>query len=375
MDTLPFAGLKVIELGTVIAGPFAGTLLAELGAEVVKVEPPATGDAMRQMGARKDGVPIWWGVASREKRCVALDLKAEADRAVFLRLLAEADVLVENFRPGVLERLGFGWEVLQRVNPALILLSITGYGRTGPLSERAGFGKIAEGLSGIVALTGEAEERPLFVGFSLADTSAGLFGVLGVAVALYQRDLGGGRGVHVDLGLYEPLLRMLDAQFAVPSPTRRGTNDPYGWGQDDPERPVFRCVRCREGDWILLSVARDGFAGLGIAVDRQASRAALHAALEAWAAGLAREELRQLARQGRIRAVPVMDGASIAASAYFRARGDVLAATDPVLGEIAVPGFVGGREATADRSRFRARGIGEDDAAVLGRFGAGSTAD
>jgi formyl-CoA transferase len=360
---LPFAGLKVVELGTVIAGPFAGTLLAELGAEVVKVEPPGTGDAMRQMGARKDGVSIWWGVAVREKRCVALDLKAEADRARFVQLLEGADILVENFRPGVLERLGFGWETLQRINPALILLSITGFGRTGLLSERAGFGKIAEGLSGIVALTGAPDDRPLFVGFSLADTSSGLFGVFGIGVALFQRDLGDGRGVHVDLGLYEPLLRMLDAQFAMPAPTRQGSNDPYGWGQVDPTRPVFRCVRCQEGDWILISVAREAFADLGVASEADATPGAL----DTWAAALPRAALRDLARQGRIRAVPVMDGAAIAASAYFRARGDVLTATDPVLGELAVPGFVAGRANAEGRTRFRVRAIGEDDAAVLAR--------
>ncbi|RYG08519.1 MAG: CoA transferase, partial [Burkholderiales bacterium] len=212
---LPLAGVRVIELGTVIAGPFAGSLLADLGAEVIKVEPPGKGDVQRAGGHQKNGVGLWWGVASRDKKCITLDLKHPDGKKLFEALLRTADVLVENYRPGVLDRLGFGWNDVHAMNPRLVMLSISGYGRTGPAAARPGFGKIAEALSGIVSLTGSPDDRPLFVGYSLADTSTGMFGVLGVVLALYHRDAQGGDGSHVDAALYEGLLRMLDCQFAV----------------------------------------------------------------------------------------------------------------------------------------------------------------
>jgi crotonobetainyl-CoA:carnitine CoA-transferase CaiB-like acyl-CoA transferase len=192
---LPLRGVRVVELGSVIAAPYAASLLAEFGAEVVKVERPDGGDALRNMGVRANGVPLWWHVASRNKRLVTLDLKAEAGRAAFLALLDAADVLLENNRPGVMERLGFGWAALSARNPRLVMASISGFGQTGPYAPRPGFGKIAEAFSGAVALTGDPGGIPLHVGFSLADATAGLSAVLGVAVALHARDvLGTGRG-------------------------------------------------------------------------------------------------------------------------------------------------------------------------------------
>ena len=292
----PLKRFKVLELGTVIAGPLAGSLLAELGGDVIKIEPPGVGDPLRQMGPKKNGVPLWFGVSARAKQCVTLNLKAPEGKALFRKMLVEADVLVENYRPGVLDRLGFGWKDMQAINPRLVQLSISGFGQTGPDSARPGFGKIAEGMSGIVSLTGERDASPLFVGFSLADACAGLFGVFAAMLCLYRRDALACKGARIDLALYEPLLRMLDCQLSLhtarKAPTlRNGTNDPYGFGA--PTRAAFKSFQAQDGAWHFA---------------------------------------------GENAEAPVFDGASLAQHTYFITRGDVVRATVPGLGEITVPG-------------------------------------
>jgi crotonobetainyl-CoA:carnitine CoA-transferase CaiB-like acyl-CoA transferase len=324
---LPLRGVRVVELGSVIAAPYAASLLAEFGAEVVKVERPDGGDALRNMGVRANGVPLWWHVASRNKRLVTLDLKAEAGRAAFLALLDAADVLLENNRPGVMERLGFGWAALSARNPRLVMASISGFGQTGPYAPRPGFGKIAEAFSGAVALTGDPGGIPLHVGFSLADATAGLSAVLGVAVALHARDvLGTGRGAHVDVALYEPLLRMADCQAALARllgtvPRRQGSNDPWGFGVAGARR--IATARCADGGWIAAILE----AGSGVDLDSFVTEQARPDALAAL-------------RDAGIEAAPVQDGMSLAQDPYFTARGDVVRTRDAVAGEIGVPGAV-----------------------------------
>ncbi len=354
--------ILVIELGAVIAGPFAGSLLAELGGEVIKVETPGAGDSLRQMGRTKEGVPLWYGAATREKRCVSLNLKHPAGKDLFLRLIAKADVLVENFRPGVLERLGLGWEDLRRVNPGLVMLSISGFGQTGPQSGRPGFGKIAEGLSGVVNLTGEAEAAPLFVGFSLADASAGLFGVHGVAVALFLRDVLGAGGSRIDLALYEPLMRMLDCQFALHAekgapPARGGTNDPYGFGTISPDRPRFCSVESHSGTWYFLAIPDE-------AVEERLNARIAADTLAGWCRRMPDTELESALAALGIEFTPVMDGLSIANARYFQARGDVVWTETAELGRIAAAGPVG--DDPEGRPGFHAPAIGEHNAAVFG---------
>jgi crotonobetainyl-CoA:carnitine CoA-transferase CaiB-like acyl-CoA transferase len=324
---LPLLGTTVVELGSVIAAPYAASLLAELGADLVKVERPDGGDALRNMGARANGVPLWWHVATRNKRLVTLDLKAEEGRAAFLALVDSADVLLENNRPGVMDRLGFGWQALSARNPRLVMASISGFGQTGPYAKRPGFGKIAEAFAGTVALTGNPDGIPLHVGFSLADACAGLAAVYGVAVALHARDvLGTGRGAHVDVALYEPLLRMADCQAALTrmlgTPARRqGSNDPWGFGAPGARR--IATARCADGGWIAALLKDDN------AVD-----------VAALAGGHARQDALAALRAAGIEAVPVQDGMSLQQDRYFTARGDVVRTRDAAAGEIAVPGAV-----------------------------------
>jgi crotonobetainyl-CoA:carnitine CoA-transferase CaiB-like acyl-CoA transferase len=319
----PVKRFKVLELGSVIAGPLAGSLLAELGGDVIKIEPPGAGDPLRAMGPKKNGVPLWFGVSARAKRCISLNLKDPDGKAMFRKLLSEADVLVENNRPGVLDRLGFGWKDMQVINPRLIQLSISGFGQTGPESAKPGFGKIAEGMSGIVSMTGERAKSPLFVGFSLADASTGLFGVFATMLALYRRDVLNAGGTRIDVALYEPLFRMLDCQLALHKPgaptLRNGTNNPYSFGMPGKDGARFSCTQSN-GVWHFT------YDGTG---------------------------------------VPVFDGASLAAHAYFITRGDVIRTTVPEIGEITVPGPI----APIDAPAFRAPAVGADNAAVLAELG------
>ncbi len=343
---LPLAGITVLELGMVLAGPFAGSLLADLGATVIKIEPPGTGDAARQMGPRKNGVALWWGVATRGKKCVTLNLKDPMARALFERLVLTADVVVENYRPGVLDRLGLGWQRLHAVNPRLVMLSITGFGQTGPGAGRPGFGKIAEGMSGIVELTGSPEQNPLFVGYSLADTTAGLFGVFAINLALYRRDVQGAGGAHIDLALYEPLLRMMEAQFAMHratgrAPNRSGSNDPYGWGRATARDPAFAFVQASDGEWIEVVVPDGALNDIRRLTGFDGAKGvdALRSTLADWAQARASGDVARALQEAGAKVAPVLDGLTIAKLGYFRERGDVLAAFDPDVGHFHVTGF------------------------------------
>jgi crotonobetainyl-CoA:carnitine CoA-transferase CaiB-like acyl-CoA transferase len=352
--------LNVVELGAVIAGPFAGSMMAELGGAVIKVEATGAGDSLRGMGPQKDGTPIWFGASAREKQCVTINLKDPKGKAIFEKLIARADVLVENFRPGVLDRLDLGWTALVKLNPKLVMLSISGFGQTGPQTMRPGFGKIAEGISGIVNLTGEAGQSPLFVGFSLADAGAGLFGVFGVAAGLYRRDVLGGDGARIDIALFEPLMRMLDCQLALQAadgrpPERRGSNDPYSFGVEGSNRPQFQSVGSASGDWFLIALSEADAATLKGRVGD----------LHGWAQSRSNAEVEALLNELDLEYVPVFDGMTIARSPYFRARGDVVDTEHPAVGKLTAAGRIDGVKGMAV---FRVPCLGEDNGAVFGRL-------
>ncbi len=206
----PLAGLKVLELGQLIAGPFAGKTLGDFGAEVIKVEPPGTGDPLRQWRLLHDGTSVWWQVQSRNKKSVALDLRTEPGRADVRRLAAECDVLIENFKPGTMEKWGLGFDELARDNPGLIMLRISGYGQTGPYRDLPGFAVVAEAMGGMRHLMGEPGRAPVRAGVSLGDTLAALHGVIGVLLALQARARTG-RGQVVDVALFEAVFNCMES--------------------------------------------------------------------------------------------------------------------------------------------------------------------
>jgi formyl-CoA transferase len=208
---LPLQGIKVIELGTLIAGPFCARLLAEFGAEVIKVEPPGGGDPLRKWRKLHDGTSLWWYAQARNKKSVTLDLKHKEAQEIVRKLARDADIVVENFRPGALEKWGLGWDHLSKINPRLIMVRLSGFGQTGPYRDRAGFGAIGESMGGLRYVTGHPDRPPVRVGVSIGDSIAALHGVIGALMALHHRNANGGRGQYVDVALYEAVFNMMES--------------------------------------------------------------------------------------------------------------------------------------------------------------------
>lgn len=208
----PLSGLTVVEAGTMIAANTTGRILADFGATVIKIEHPEGGDHLRRFGPQKDGVGLWWKYLGRNKCCVSLDLSTDEGAVVFEDIVSEADVLVENFRPGTLERWGLGWDRLSEENPNLVMARISGFGQTGPYSERPGFGTLAEAMSGFASMNGFPDREPLLPPTALADGIAAVFSAFAIGFALYNRDAGGGSGQYIDTSLFEPLFSLLGPQ-------------------------------------------------------------------------------------------------------------------------------------------------------------------
>jgi formyl-CoA transferase len=207
----PLAGLKVLELGQLIAGPFAAKIFAEFDAEVIKVEPPGSGDPLRQWRLLHDGTSLWWYVQARNKKSVTIDLRATEGQEIARRLAREADIVVENFRPGTLEKWGLGYESLAASNPGLILLRLSGFGQTGPYRDRPGFGAVGESMGGMRHVTGFPDRPPVRMNLSIGDALASLHGVIGVLMALHHRETRGGKGQVVDVALYEAVFNMMES--------------------------------------------------------------------------------------------------------------------------------------------------------------------
>ncbi len=226
--TKPLAGLKVVELGTLIAGPFCTRILAEFGAEVIKVESPDGGDPLRKWRKLYEGTSLWWYVQARNKQSVTANLKHPEGREFVRRLIADADILVENFRPGVLEKLGLGWDALKADNPGLVMVRLSGFGQTGPYKDQPGFGAVGESMGGLRYITGFADRPPVRTGISIGDSIAALWGAIGALMALRHREVNGGTGQVVDVALYEAVFAMMESMV--------------------PEFDVFGFVRERTGN-------------------------------------------------------------------------------------------------------------------------------
>ena len=207
----PLSGLKVVELGTLIAGPFASRICAEFGAQVIKVESPDGGDPLRKWRKLYEGTSLWWFVQARNKKSLTLNLKHPDGLNVLKELLADADILIENFRPGVLEKLGLGWDVLHALNPKLVMVRLSGFGQTGPMKDQPGFGAVGESMGGLRYITGFEDRPPVRTGISIGDSIAALWGVIGALMALRHREVNGGLGQVVDVALYEAIFAMMES--------------------------------------------------------------------------------------------------------------------------------------------------------------------
>ncbi|GLU34647.1 CaiB/BaiF CoA-transferase family protein [Trinickia caryophylli] len=264
----PLAGIKVLELGTLIAGPFAARFLGEFGAEVIKIEDPAGGDPLRKwrmLYPEAGGTSLWWAVQARNKKSVTVNLKAPEGKEILRKLAREADIVVENFRPGLLEKLGLGYDVLSAGNPGLVMVRLSGYGQTGPYRDRPGFGSIAEAMGGLRHITGYPDLPPPRIGISIGDSIAALHGVIGAMMALHHRQANGGRGQVVDVALYEAVFNMMESivpEYGVYGAVRERT------GASLPGIVPSNTYACRDGQIVIGGNSDPIFKRLMVAIGR-----------------------------------------------------------------------------------------------------------
>jgi formyl-CoA transferase len=374
-------GVRVIEMGQLIAGPFAGKTLGDFGADVIKIEPPGSGDPLRSWRLMKDGTSVWWQVQSRNKRSIALDLRSSEGQEIARKLIAEADVLVENFRPGTLEGWGMGWDVLSGLNPGLIMLRISGYGQTGPYRDLPGFGMIGEAMGGLRHLTGEPGRVPVRCGVSIGDTLAALHGVIGVLAALYHRKVSGGRGQVIDVALHEAVFNVMES--LIPEYSAFGAVREPG-GSALPGIAPSNAYRCSDGVVLVAGngdsifkrlMAAIGRADLGEAPDlaHNAGRVArvdeIDAAIGAWTATRGVDEVLAILGKASVPAGKVYTAKDIAEDPHYRARDMLLKQKTREGYEVEVPGIVPKLTGTPGSVRSPAPRLGEDTDAVLREIG------
>jgi len=380
MDALQ--GLRVLELGQLIAGPFAAKTLADFGADVIKIEAIEGGDPLRQWRLLREGTSVWWEAQSRNKRSVALDLRSAEAQAHVRALAAEADVLVENFKPGTLEAWGLGWDALHALNPRLVMLRISGFGQTGPYAGKPGFGVLGEAMGGLRHLTAEPGRVPVRVGVSIGDTLAGLHGVIGVLLALRHREVNGGTGQVIDVALYESVFNVMES--LLPEYDAFGVVRGPG-GSALPGIAPSNAYVCADGAYVLVAGNGDSIfrrlmraigradleadPGLARNDGRVARVAEIDAAIGAWTATRPITELIAVLDAAGVPAGRIYTVADIATDPQYQAR-DMIVQTRDVDGRpLKVPGIVPKLSGTPGRLRSPAPRLGQHTAAVLGQAG------
>jgi formyl-CoA transferase len=377
----PLTGVKVIELGQLIAGPFAAKTLSDFGAEVIKIEPPKGGDPLRSWRLLKDGTSVWWQVQSRNKKSVALDLKDSQAQDIIRQLVKDADVLIENFRPGAMEGWGLGPEDLQAINPRLIMLRISGYGQTGPYKDRPGFGVVAEAMSGLRHLTAEPGRVPVRVGVSIGDTLASLHGVIGVLMAMHERHLSG-KGQVIDVALYEAVFNCMESllpeysEFGVvreaagsalpgiaPSNAYRCTDDAYALIAGNGDSIFKRLMSCIGRDDLGTDIDLSNNAGRVKRVNE------IDEAIGQWTLTLSCEEVLQRLAVAQVPSGRIYSVADIANDPHYQAREMITQVTLQDGSKIAVPGIIPKLSRTPGGHRRNAPALGEDTDTVLKSLG------
>ena len=378
---LPLAGLKVVDVATLFAGPLIATLFGDFGADVLKVEHPR-GDPSRNHGPAKDGVPLWWKVLGRNKRAVTLYLGSPEGQELFLRLARGADVIVENFRPGTLERWGLGYERLAEENPGLVLVRVTGFGQEGPYASRPGFGTLAEAMSGFAHITGEPDGPPTLPPFGLADGITALAGFGAALTALYHRAAHGGRGQVVDLAIIEPILTILGAQPTIYDQLGIVQQRSGNRSVNNAPRNTYRTS---DGKWVAVStstlsvaervlrlvghpevVAEEWFqTGAG----RAAQADLLDGYVAAWVAERSRDEVVAAFEEADAAVAPVYDVADVMNDPQYRALDSITTVSDPELGSVRMQNVLFRMLDTPGRIAWAGRPLGADNAAVYGELG------
>ena len=378
---LALCNLRVIELGQLIAGPFAAKTLADFGADVIKIEPPNSGDPLRKWRLLKDGTSVWWQIQSRNKRSIALDLKQTEAQDIVRQLVKDADVLIENFRPGAMEGWGLGPDELLALNPKLIMLRISGYGQTGPYRDKPGFGVVAEAMSGLRHLTAEPGRVPVRVGVSIGDTLASLHGVIGILLALHERHTSG-KGQVIDVALYEAVFNCMESllpEFSAFGAVREAA------GSALPGIAPSNAYKCQDGGYVLIAGNGDsifkrlmhtmGRDDLGLDADladnagRVKRVEEIDAAIGAWTATLSVAQVLELLDAASVPAGRIYTVADIATDPHYQARDMILQTVMADGSTLALPGIVPKLSRTPGSHRRNAPEIGQDTDAVLQDIG------
>ncbi|MDT0569662.1 CoA transferase [Streptomyces sp. DSM 3412] len=377
----PLSHLRVLDLATLFAGPLAATMLGDFGAEVIKVEHPTKPDPSRGHGPSKDGVGLWWKLLGRNKRTLTLNLSTPGGRSTLLRLAATADVIIENFRPGTLEKWGLGWQELSAVNPALVLARVTGFGQFGPYAHRPGFGTLAEAMSGFAAITGEPDAPPVLPPFGLADSIAGLATAYAVMTALAARDRTG-QGQTVDMAIIEPILTVLGPQplwydqlgHVQPRTGNRSANNA--------PRNTYRTA---DGSWVAVSTSAQSIAErlmrlvgrpelidepwFGSGAERARHADVLDEAVGAWIARHTREEVVEAFEKAEAAVAPIQDVREVMTDPQYRALDTITTVDDPDLGPLRMQNVLFRLSSTPGAIRWAGRPHGADTDSILTELG------
>lgn len=375
------AGLRVIEMGTLIAGPFAARLLAELGAEVIKIEPPDGGDPLRRWRKLYQGTSLWWFLQARNKKSVTVDLKTEAGQGIVRELAATADVLIENFRPGTLEKWGLGWERLFALNPRLVMVRISGFGQTGPYRDQPGFGAIGESMGGLRYLTGYPDRPPVRVGVSIGDSIAALHGVIGALAALRHRDRTG-KGQVVDVALYEAVFNLMESllpEYGMFQIVRERT------GSSLPGIVPSNTYVTRDGKYVVIganadsifrrmmrAIGREDLAddpGLAHNDGRVARTDEIERAIGDWTGCHDLDDILQVLGAAEVPSAKIYDIADIVADPHYQARGMIERWRLPDGQELLAPGIVPKLSETPGTTEWLGPELGAHTSEVLAALG------
>lgn len=382
MTQAPLKGVKVIELGTLIAGPFCGRLLAEFGAEVIKIEPPGEGDPLRKWRKLHDGTSLWWYAQGRNKKSVTVNLRSTEGQAIVRRLAQEADIVVENFRPGAMEKWNLGWEQLAAANPGLVMVRISGYGQSGPYRDRPGFGAIGESMGGLRHLTGFPDQPPVRVGVSIGDSIAALHGVIGALMALRHREVNGGKGQVVDVALYESVFNLMESLLPEYDMTGFVRNRS---GSSLPGIVPSNTYPCRDGRYVVIGANADSiFKRMMNAIGRRdladdpelrhndgrvAHTERIETAIADWTRAHDLDHVLEVLEKAEVPSGRIYDIADIAADPHYQARGMFEQVTLPGGQPLKLPAIVPKLGATPGETEWVGPALGQHTDEVLEAIG------